>query len=318
MKKLLFLSLIAAGITACSTDDNNTDNATPENYEFIRNGQSSVSYSGQIERIDMLDEMASYMSKANSLGTTVSADTLKAMYKNEFGFTGTYSKNLFSKTFESDQQFFMDQMDEMAVASNSTVNASPGVAGVLNEEYPAPGTSESAGYLVNENGLEYKQVIEKVLMGAVFFYQATEVYFGEDFMNQSGVDNQEVEDGKNYTSMEHHYDEAFGYAGLPIDFSDADSDKNDKSRVRFWGKYIVERNTDNDAFGIANLNTDLIDAFKRGRAAIVNKDYAKRDEAINDVTRLWEKAAAYTAGNYFLSAKTADSQYRRQDRKSVV
>lgn len=311
MKKLLTISLIAATILACSKEETNNNTSAPENYEFTRDGASTVDYSGQIERLDMLGEMSSYMGKANQLGNTVSGDTLKAMYKNEFGFTGTYSKNLFSKTFENDRQFFMDQMDAMALASNNVVNAKPGVAGVLNEEYPAAGTSESAGYLVNENGLEYKQIIEKILMGAVFFYQATEVYFGEDFMNQSGVDNQDLEDGKNYTAMEHHYDEAFGYAGIPTDFSSADTDKNDKSRVRFWGKYIVERSTDNDAFGIANLNADLMDAFIRGRTAIVNEDYTKRNEAIFEVVQLWEKAIAYTAGNYFVGAKTATSQYKR-------
>ena len=269
-----------------------------------------VSYTGQIERQDMLSEMGDYMLLAHSLGREISADTLQAMYKNEYGFSGTYTKNLFSKTFANDQQFFLDQMIAMAEASKEVSNATPGKAGVLNEEYPQAGTAESAGYLVNENGLEYRQLIIKRLMGAVFFHQAMEVYFGEDYMNNHGSDNQTVEAGKNYTPMEHHFDEAFGYAGIPTDLSADYTDKNN-SALGIWGEYIVERSNDNGTFGIPGLNEALISAFIEGRTAIVDQNYTARNAAITNIAELWEKAIIYTAGNYFKRSITETNVYKK-------
>ncbi len=73
-------------------------------------------------------------------------------------------------------------------------------------------------------------------MGAVFFYQATNVYFGSGKMD---VDNTTAEDpaaGKYYTEMEHHFDEAFGYFGAPTDFL------TNTNNLRFWAKYCDKRN----------------------------------------------------------------------------
>jgi len=54
-------------------------------------------------------------------------------------------------------------------------------------------------------------------MGAVFYYNIAEVYTRPGKIGAS-VDNIIVtpEEG---TDMEHHWDEAFGYFGAPIDFS---------------------------------------------------------------------------------------------------
>lgn len=308
MKNIFFATISLAFAIACSKETK--QDKILDTYTFSRNDASSVSYSGQIERQAMLHEMGDYMKLAHTLGRSISSDTLIAMYKNEYGFTGTYSKNLFSKTFANDQQFFLDQMAEMAQASKETTNAAPGKTGVLNEEYPQAGTAESAGYLVNANGLEYRQLITKRLMGAVFFHQAMEVYFGEDYMNDHGSDNQTVEAGKNYTAMEHHFDEAFGYAGIPTDLSAEYTDKNN-SNLGSWGEYIVERSNDNGTFGIPGLNEELISEFIKGREAIVNQKYVLRNVAINNVARLWEKAILYTAGNYFNRSLTETSVYKK-------
>jgi hypothetical protein len=309
MKKI-FLSIATLTLVAACSKESTNNNNTSSTYSFTRNNATSVSYSGQTERQEMLSEIGNYMKLANSLGHEISADTLVAMYKNEFGFTGVYSKNLFSKTFANDQQFFIDEMTAMAEASKATTNAVPGTAGVLNEEYPQAGTAESAGYLVNANGLEYRQLIIKRLMGAVFFHQAMEVYFGEDYMNDHGSDNQTVEAGKNYTAMEHHFDEAFGYAGIPIDLS-ADYTSKDNPALGFWGEYIVDRSNDNSTFGIPGLNGELIAEFIKGRKAIVDQKYAERNVAINNIAILWEKTILYTAGNYFKRSITEANIYKK-------
>ena len=54
----------------------------PSNYEFTdSDGNSTVSYSGQTARMDMLSEMVSYLKTANNdPNVTLDASTLLAMY----------------------------------------------------------------------------------------------------------------------------------------------------------------------------------------------------------------------------------------------
>ena len=57
----------------------------------------------------------------------------------------------------------------------------------------------SKSYLFNERGVEPAQIIEKGLMGACFYYQATAEYMGSVKMD---VDNELVNAGEG-TEMEH-------------------------------------------------------------------------------------------------------------------
>ncbi len=64
-------------------------------------------------------------------------------------------------------------------------------------------------------GRDYRQLIQKFLMGAVTFSQGTADYFKTNFQ----TDN--VQDGTNpYTSGGHDWDEAFGYFGAARDYND--------------------------------------------------------------------------------------------------
>lgn len=116
--------------------------------------------------------------------TVLSYAALTDMFANTGGngagnFTFTSTKKLMDKCMTSDTAMFIDYMDSLAIASQSFAStASDGQAGVL--------TSGTSTYLFAANGIEYTQLIEKGLMGAVFMYQATNVYFGADEMN---VDN---------------------------------------------------------------------------------------------------------------------------------
>ena len=83
----------------------------PSTYSFFdADGNSTVSYSGQHQRLNMLDEMVDYMKTANTPGTAVDANTLLAMYANDghvwadaevLGMTGS-SKQLKNKTAGGD------------------------------------------------------------------------------------------------------------------------------------------------------------------------------------------------------------------------
>ena len=71
---------------------------------------------------------------------------------------------------------------------------------------------------MDANGIEYTQLIEKGLMGAVFYYQITNVYLGDGKMDVDNADQVDPDNGKYYTTMEHHWDEAFGYFSDAVDF----------------------------------------------------------------------------------------------------
>ena len=61
MKKIFTLLLLSVALISCSSDDDNTDNNNnqsvdaPANYQFTRNGNNTVSYSGQTLHLSFLD-----------------------------------------------------------------------------------------------------------------------------------------------------------------------------------------------------------------------------------------------------------------------
>jgi len=254
----------------------------PTTFSFTNgNGNNTVDYSGQTERLDQLSEMVTLMKS----GTTqaISAQALKDMFANTGGngsgnFSFSSTKQLKDKCFSLDQTLFETWMDSIAKSSLSFDQAaSDGQAGVL--------TTGTSTYLFDDKGIEHLQFIEKGLMGAVFMHQALNVYFG---LGKMEVDNTTAVDpstGKYYTAMEHHFDEAFGYFGVDIDFPTTTPN-------RFWGKYCDAQN------GILNSNADMMNNFLKGRAAITNDVLADRDAAILNIRKEWEEISAYQAMKY--------------------
>jgi hypothetical protein len=274
--------------------------AEPTTYAFSRDGSSSVSFSGQTTRFEMLSEMVTYMKSANTAGTAVSATTLEAMYANDgqawtdapgLGMTGS-TKQLKNKTAFATaggsadaavQSMFEGYMDDLATLSSSTVTETgeSGTAGVW------PNDGQKGPYLMGADGREYTQLIEKGLMCAVFMGQITVNYLG----TVGDDDNSVLEEGKNYTEMEHHWDEAFGYFTDAIDYPSNGTD-------RFWGKYANGRES------VISSASNIYNAFKLGRKAIVSKDYATRDAQITVIRDEMEKVCAGTAIHYLNSAKS--------------
>jgi hypothetical protein len=261
----------------------------PTTYNFTDvDGNNTVSYSGQTDRLNQLEEMTTYMKTGTS--TTISASVLNDMFYNtgdngggNFNFSS--SKQLGNKCFASDSAEYTGWFSDLAAASADFAStASNGQAGTL--------SSGSSTYLFDANGVEHVQLIEKGLMGAVFMNQALNSYFGSGKMN---VDNEAIEDpdnGKYYTEMEHHWDEAFGYFGAPIDFVTS------TESFRFWAKYCDKRNTQ------LTSNQAMMDAFIVGRTAIINNDLTTRDQQILAARQMWEKISAAQAVAYLEGAQS--------------
>ncbi len=289
------LSLVVL-LTGCKECQDPICFDVPSTYTF-----TNVSYSGQTERLNMLEEMTTYMKTANTSGTVLDAQLLKDMYNNEnnpFSFTST--KQLKNKTFSLDADEYEVYIDNIATASQSTVAGSNGVAGVVESN------DGSKQYLFDENGIEWTQLIEKGLIGATFYYQATSVYLSEDRIGAS-VDNETVVDGEG-TDMEHHWDEAFGYLGVPSDFP------TNTDGVRFYGKYCNGRDA------LLNTNSTLMDAFILGRAAISNKDMDIKDQQVPIIREIWEDVVAGTAIHFLNGGNSnlADDALRNHELSEAI
>ena len=282
MKNLSLLALSSAilfGFSSCDPEVDELNYDIPTTYNF-----TNVSYSGQTNRLDMMEEITTYIKTAHSSNAApLDAAKIKDMYGdntgNHFSTTDLNSstKQLKSKTVSTMQTNFEDYMDAVAVASQSTSStAASGQAGIMTKN------DNSKSYLLNANGVELTQIIEKGLMGACFYYQGSAVYLGSGKMD---VDNKTVVAGEG-TEMEHHWDESFGYFGVPTDFP------TNTSGIRFWGKYC------NKHEATYPLNDKMMNNFLKGRAAISNKDIPARDEAITALQKNWELVVAATAIYY--------------------
>lgn len=275
--------LIAFGMQSCS--DNDPVQVTPEYPVPATYAFDNVSYSGQTERLDQLEEMTAYMKTSNTAGVRLEKQVLLDMFENANGnangnFSFESSKQLKDKCFGPHVSNIEAYISALVKASESTQPAANGQAGVMTSE---DGTKS---YLFDENGVEHIQYIEKELMGAVFYYQAVAVYMGNEKMD---VDNEVVEPGEG-TEMEHHWDEAYGYLGVSNDFPTNTED------VRFWGKYCVGRDA------LLGTNESLSYALRKGRTGITVKEYDMRDEAITEARTAWEDVCAATAIHYLNDA----------------
>ena len=117
-------------------------------------------------------------------------------------------------------------------------------------------------------------------------------------------DNAVVAEGKNYTTMEHKWDEAYGYLyGTSADLADpnatigADDD--------FLNKYLGRLEGDSDFAGLA---ADIYGAFKKGRAAIVAKEYEIRDEQAEIIREKVSTIIGVRAVYYLQQGKAAIEQ----------
>ena len=115
-------------------------------------------------------------------------------------------------------------------------------------------------------------------MGACFASQMTSNYLGgiEGDDNEVAVD---AANGKFYTEMEHHWDEAYGYFTDAVDYPANGTD-------RFWGKYANKSYLE-DNLGSA---TDISTAFRTGRAALSAHNtadaLAQRDIIVAEVKQM--------------------------------
>ncbi|SFT06690.1 protein of unknown function [Zhouia amylolytica] len=304
---LSVLSITTMAFTSCSSDDDgaNLGYEIPASYTFERAGSSTVSYGGQTIRILMLDELRTYLKTQDNW--PLDANRVSNMYSNtdapfeSADLNEATSKQLKSKTAASRdyfvnlngggstaeqvavrQQFenWLSAAAEASVNGANAVNAEPGFAGIAD-----------GSRLVDGNGLEIEQVMAKGLMGAVFVDQILNNYISgavlDEASNVANNDNAVLEEGELYTTMEHKWDEAYGYI-------------YGAGGGKYWDSYISQVDADSDFSGV---RAAIDEAFIAGRAAIVNGDYEERDRQAAIIKENLSLVVAVRAVHYLQSGK---------------
>jgi len=288
----------------------------PGSYTFIRDGESTVSFSGQTTRLQMGAEILKAFNKeANTV------EKIRAMYAHEQGAIdfdhaslNTSDKSVRSKTAASADFFSSNATDQALIRADFD----GWISAQVEEVFPNWGVAATAGTsgqiadgtstrYISAKGLEYNQVFNKGLIGGLTVDQALNNYLSPVVLdagsNRDDNDSGTVAEGKSYTNMEHKWDEAYGYAyGLNADPANPNADLGADS---FLNKYIGRVEGDDDFAGIAD---QIFQAFKLGRAAIVAKQYVIRDEQAAIIRQKISEVIGIRAVYYLQQGKNAISR----------
>lgn len=299
MKKLtLFLAgALSAGCLASCDDDDNGNSPDPQPNDSLELPSTykwqDAQYADQTATIELLAELSSEVGKADE-GEAVQAADLVSIFENQGVVERSVS--LANQIPQRDQEFFRSYFDSVETFSTDpSANDT-----VVNGRYYLP------------SRMEPQQIIEKGLMGACLYYQATT----NKLSGLASQTNENPKEGDQPTEREKQFDEAFGYFGAPADLPDIPAGERDEvvlegkydTATWFWGHYVRSRN--------AQLQNQekLFNAFLKGRKAITEQLPEKREEAVNTINQEWEKLVAANVAHY-VNASLAALEGNRADSK---
>ena len=325
MTRFLNISIVAllAGLVSCTKDDVQPNLRDKIDYSVLTSdtpypqlfvdaqGNTTVNLADGNRRLKMFQALNYYSSSSISANTHIDAARLKNMFSNtgspftdistssvsvvsaDLNTSNIQVRNVTASSLPSAQadvvrakiESYFDLID---VASNSVNSmAVLGQAGKL-------GT-----YLVDAKGIEYTQIIQKSLIGALQYDYICNVLLkgGLDADNHTPVSDE------NFTELEHNWDVAYGLLTLNPVYLQGATDAN-RNTVEFaLGSYIWEYNKTNYA--------KIYPAFLKGRAAIVNNDRAEFETQATFIRTEIEKAIAMAALGYLDKWKTSTSDAAR-------
>jgi hypothetical protein len=303
MKNLNKLWVLFLGVIFIACDEEQTDPVItvtpPATYAFERNGATTVSYGGQSSRLEMAGELSVWLNTPTKTKTE-----LVNMFDNGAGFgnpaLAASGKKLGNKTAASSQASSTVKPQFDAMIDDVTSNVFPNVANDASEGTPGTYTDPDGGrtVIINGKGHEINQIFTKGLMGALVCDQIIWGYLTAGKLdagtNKSDNDAGTVVDGKNYTQMEHYWDEGFGYLyGLDTDISNSSIEGQDVLVSKYLKKV--------DGSSLPGIAQELYDAFKHGRAAIVAGAYDIRDEQAEIVKTKLSHIIGRKAADYLRS-----------------
>lgn len=328
MKKYLsalFLTTVLV-LTGCDdggvTDPGTDEIPVPEAYAFdsrFVEGQSSVNYGGQIVRNLLINDLKIRTDAlAKSGAAAITEEDLLRRYDYEDSYDLATLTTTGSMPLEEDRysaistgKNIIGKLDNTALIGwNKTADQviRDYFAQIAENSQDASKRGTAAVY-TTADGVNMSQLINKILLGAVAYSQATGTYL-ETVLD----DNNSAASGTSaYTEMEHHWDEAYGYFGAARDFysysdeelssgslwkdSNGDGSIDFQSEYNFtWAGYSGKR----DAGGTGgDFSGDIFQAFLEGRTAIVNQASAAEIAEQRDIiVRTWEQLVAANVVHY--------------------
>ena len=313
----LLLLLLTVAFVSCDDDDTVVTMpepwTAPETYTFERDGLSTISFGGQTTRLSQSNELYDAL---NSTDATVESLTLMFAGGSDgksAGFTDTSlngtSKLIRSKTSASAiagsgavkelfDNWITEYVTDVIPNVKTATDASVGQAGIYGK------------YAFNAKGHEIDQLFFKGLIGAFTLDQIINNYIDAAYLESYKADNDAgVISGSSapYTTMEHKWDEGFGYLyghvndGVAEDLAVAGTTPSGSGNLLM--KYFKKVN-DSDSKD-PEIALDVYNAFKMGRAAIVNKDYTVMEAQSTILKQKLSTVIGHYALNY-LSGAIAD------------
>ena len=296
MKSTSLLSLTLAAVLFSCTDNTNVDPDAPKEYTVPTTYNfANADYKESASRISMWQGFQTYLGKGSS--RILSADTVNYLWNN--------TNKAYTVELASNIPYAYDQLNglnynlagKVADAAMFRALADSAVAvSKFNQQAGSRGVPGKIGSrLLSGKGLEFNQVVAKGLMGGLILNNVNAI------LDKIPADNNKATADGKATEMEHNWDLAFGYVGIPMDYDTALSYNTQPvkaDRPLAIGGYFTERAKYIQAGG------RVFEAFRTGRAAIAAKDYAARDKAIATIKEYLEKTLAAAAYVYVTSPQT--------------
>ena len=330
----------------------------PSTYAFPSrsvSGQSAVAYSGQVGRHSLIAGLANtiggwaadkpapeearaalmffYDFEASGSDTAIDLATREGdapLLQNTYGelFTATSLRKKFAGNDTGDV-YHRDWSSEF-VGWQGYDNAESLLLHWIDQLVNLP-----VGY-VDQEGRDYQQLIQKFLLMAVTFSQATDDYLDDFDSPDTNADDASGLNASNvvaadeaYSELEHHWDEGFGYFGAARDYNAYTDeeiagkggrpgwdggyhDSDDDGRIDLTSEWNFGASTNaakRDLGSAATAPTDfsktIMDAFLQGRFIIWSADGELTQEQRaalltqrDIIVRNWEKAIAATIVHY--------------------
>lgn len=357
MRRLAMIAACTLVMASCSDDGGNGSNdpdASPQSdapnvvdpplsYTFdsrFIEGESSVSYTGQIARHLLITEMKSYiggMTAEIDGGTfTPVAGQVVAALDFYYRFDSTTSgqtpltmttdppllqmvhddiatgKNLFGKLAGNDPIGQHRDWNTEFAGWNPAQASNPEALllhffGILEQQtidrvqgnvpVDPDGVAIAAVY-VTPTGLDLQQLIQKFLLGAVTYSQGTDDYMDSD-LEAHGINVSNLQDeDKAYSSLEHHWDEAFGFFGASRDYNDY---TDEEAAAKGGRPEYASGYHDIDGDGAIDLNSEIV----LGNAQNASKrDLGSAESAATDFSK--NAMDAFIAGRHIINSAEGD------------
>ena len=315
---------------SCSDDDDTSVSApepwaAPETYTFERNGVSTISFGGQTTRLSQTNELYDELNSSSA-----SVESLTLMFA---GGADGKSAGFSDETLNGTTKLIRSKTSASAISGSSTVKdlfdnwiseyVTDVIPNILTATDASVGQAGIFGnYAFNAKGHEIDQLFFKGLIGAFTLDQIINNYIDASYLESYKGDNEaDVISGTSapYTTMEHKWDEGFGYLyghvndGVAEDLAVAGTTPSGSGNLLM--KYFKKVN-DSDSKD-PEIALDVYNAFKMGRAAIVNKDYTVMEAQSTILKQKLSSVIGHYAVHYLSGAISTIGSSTGADRLSA-